>query len=286
MSLLPAYGNAGSSGAGTPVSQENLANVVYIKGDADTDGSIRVVPDITFGTEAEFQRRASGVWNDTGIQIAGSTVYLGRELRLSSGGQWLMTRDASEGKKALVPQMEFTDAAGSRDMPFVAALDAKSSDVPIQTDGTGEFVGTSFSYNFTSASIFLFADITLHTGATAATSPVTVTFRRASLSGQIFYTRTFPASAFAANTAVRIETDSLVEFNPDDVAFVILESATNFSLETNLAGDSPRREGSFFRLTEVGVVTDANLQSRFLLDGDGQIIFDNAGAPVINGSSI
>lgn len=285
MPLGPAY-NSGSSGSSTDVTESNASNLVYIKGDANTDGSIRVLPDITFGTEAEFQRRADGVWNDTGIQIAGSTVYLGRELRLSSGGQHLLTRDVSESKKAMVPQLEFTDAAGSRTMPFVPTLSQRFNDVPIQPLNEAEFVGTNFHYTFAASTLFLFAAITVWTGSVAATEPVTVTFRRGSLSGQIFYTRTFSTAAFAANGTVLIETDSLVEFGPDDVAYVIFESAANFSFQTNAAQDSPRRTGSFYRLSEAGMVTTDNLESRFTLDNAAGLLFDNSGSPILSGSEI
>ena len=68
-------------------------STIYINGDSETDGSIRLVPDLSSGTELEVQRRSDGVWNDTGIVIAASTIYLGRELQISAAGEYMLTKD-------------------------------------------------------------------------------------------------------------------------------------------------------------------------------------------------
>lgn len=46
----------------TDVTVRNPRGAVYVKGDADTDGSLRLIPDATLETEVEFQIRVSGTW--------------------------------------------------------------------------------------------------------------------------------------------------------------------------------------------------------------------------------
>lgn len=265
----------------------NPDSVLYIKGDEETDGSIRLIPDVTFGTQAEFQIRENGVWNDTGIQIAGATVYLGHELRLSAGGEYLLTRDVSVQIKALSPHIEYTDASGSSDFTVTPRLGALVEDQVVEADESGEFVGTSYNYSNTLTTNFMFVDLTFKTGSVAATEPVTVTFRRTDPStGTVFFRTTIPASTLTANTSFTVTIDGLVQFKPGDVAYVIFESDANFSLKTNAAGDFPTRNASFHTLTEdpmpsLGVMNERlliNATANTLFNANGEILYGGAAA--------
>ena len=127
MTLNPAYGN-GSVVYYNP-GDGDLSGVLYIKGDEKTNGSLRIIPDTSFETEAEFQLREDGVWNDTGILIAASTVYLGRELQISGGGEWMLTKDAGTDIKSLIPHVRFDDSDGTDEVVVVPQLGTLQSGV-------------------------------------------------------------------------------------------------------------------------------------------------------------
>lgn len=55
---------------GTDVTVENPAGVVYIYGDATTDGSLRIVPDPDDSTAVLIQVRISGQWLSGGMVAA------------------------------------------------------------------------------------------------------------------------------------------------------------------------------------------------------------------------
>jgi len=69
--------------SGTDVSVRNPRDGIYIKGDADTDESIRLLLDST-ATIAHMERRADGVWNDTGLRLSAASIELGRDFIISA----------------------------------------------------------------------------------------------------------------------------------------------------------------------------------------------------------
>ena len=87
----------------TSLFDSNPTNFIYLKGDEDTDGSLRIVPDLDDEENFEFQLRTGGVWNDTGIQIAASTIHLGRDLRIGGAGDWVRLTNTAESLQALIP---------------------------------------------------------------------------------------------------------------------------------------------------------------------------------------
>jgi len=63
------------TGTTANISKGNSLGIIYVKGNANTDGSLRLVPDILGLGYVEFQQRLSGVWRETGVQAIDDLVF-------------------------------------------------------------------------------------------------------------------------------------------------------------------------------------------------------------------
>lgn len=212
----------------------NPNEIVYVKGNESTDGSIRLVVDELL-ENVEFQFRSAGVWNVTGIQIAAASVFLGWSLKLSGVGEWLQTFEDVTGNNALIPHVFYTDAGtGTVHSPV---LNAKLIKIIFQPDDSEEVTGTTLSIDVMGATNALLSKAYLRVGSIGATSPVMVTLRAGSSTGVIFWQENFPASVFGTpNSEVDIELESLVETIIGDNIYVEMKSDNPISLKSNLAG--------------------------------------------------
>lgn len=264
MGLRPAYGD-GFAGVGTP------GGIIYVKGDATTEGSLRLVPDV-LGENVEMQRRMDGVWNDTGIQIAASTVHLGRELQISGAGGHVRTYETNSDILALLPDIPFTHAAGTG-FPHASVLGPILTRVVVQSDESAEVVGTDLQSTYLNSSRSLTSKVYMKVGSVAATKPVTVTFRRESISGSILWQRNFPASMMAMpNVEFEVDLVGMVEAEANEQIHVQLASTAPMSLKTNAAQTNVWIALNFHLLAE-----EELLQDNLLLSNDAGIIFTNDG---------
>lgn len=273
-------------GGGADVTERNSSDVIYIKDDESTDGAIRVIPDIRLGTEVEFQLRANGVWNDTGIVIAGSTIYLGRELKLSGAGEWLLTRDESENLKAAVPHMRLDrmdENNGTETYPTVPVLGVKNIQEVIST-GSVDTSDTDHEISWTATFSGLQDAFYVFIGATAPSADVTVEFWRdvRDVTGNLFFTRNYPASDFASSSVVRIEEGEIVEVNQGDTVIIILKSSVAFDMRENF-GDFYYALDYWPISFETGVTLETGI-GNLLSDNSGNMIVDDAGDMVYSGS--
>ena len=238
------------------VSEENPAEVVYVKGDANTDGSLRIIPDLSAETEFEFQLRSNGVWNDTGIVIAASTIYLGRELQVSGGGEYILTKDQSSDIRSLIPHVRFDEVTGTEETVVVPKVSAISTDVIIQPDESGEITSSTIQFTGAAADLVLANALILKTGATAATGTVTLKLHRDSFTEGLFYQRDYPASFFPANSDVTLTTDGLVELLAGQTFYITFECAGTMSLKADVTNTTPYFGGNFYFLTEDTLTPD------------------------------
>ena len=186
--------------------KDNIREFIYVKGDADTDGSIRLMPDAVDAVNVEFQLRSNGVWNDTGIQIAASTVYLGRELEVSSGAEYIRTTVASEpGFQSLAPHIPYTEESGTSPYPDTPILSPITIREVFQPDDSREVSGTTIAYAGPAPRRELTTAAYYKTGSIAATEPVTLEFRRDSESGILFFRIEYPSSTFPAESEIRLD---------------------------------------------------------------------------------
>ncbi len=266
----------------TSVTSSNSAEYLYLKGDANTDGSLRMIPDTSFDTEFEMQLRTNGVWNDTGILIAASTVYLGRELQLSGAGEYILTRDDSEDIKSLVPHVRFDSVTGTADTVVVPSAAALASNIIIQPDFSGEVSGSTIQFTGVATSSSLANTLLLKTGA-AATGDVTIQLLRDSYTTGLFYQRNYAASSFPADSDISLSTDGLVELIANETFYINITCTGTLTLKADVTNTTPYFGGNFYILTEdtitpnelggalsLAVVSDSNV-----VTSSGEITWSN-----------
>ena len=269
-------------GISVDVTTENEAGAIYITGDANTDNSIRLIPDIENQTELEVQRRLNGVWNDTGIVIAASTVYLGRELQISGGGEYMLTKDQSSDIRSLIPHVRFDTVDGTAEIVSVPRVSAISTDVIIQSDDSGEVSGSTIQFVGASTDLVLANALLLRTGTTAATGNVKLSLHRDSFTSGLFYQRTYPTASFPADSDVTLTTDGLVELLAGAVFYITFECDGTMSLKADVTNTTPYFGGNFYTLTEDtitpnefgGALSTAVVASGDVVTSDGEIVWN------------
>jgi len=122
------------------VTKVNPREILYIKGDANTNGSLRLMPDVT-DENFEFQLRQDDVWNDTGIQIAASTIHLGRDLQMSGAGEFIRTTEVINDTESLVPHVTYDD--DGTEIAHTPILGPKFTRFIVQSDDASEITGTT-----------------------------------------------------------------------------------------------------------------------------------------------
>lgn len=220
--------------SGTNVGVFNPGETVYVTGNDFTDGSIRLIVDDA-AENVEFQFRASGVWNVTGIQIAAASIFLGWSLKLSGAGEWLQTSELVSGDTSLIPHVFYTDAGtGTVHSPVLGAKVIKNI---LQPDDSDEVTGTLLSIDVTGTDDTLLSKAYFRVGSIGSTSPVMITLRAGSSTGAIFWQENFPTSTFGtANSEVAIELESLVEASVGEDIYVEMASDNTISLKSNASG--------------------------------------------------
>lgn len=288
MPLNFAYGD-GFAGNRNDAEDPDGNSVLYVRGDEDTDGSIRVTPDTGTDEQMEVQLRKNGLWNDTGLQIAASTIHMGRELLVSAAGEYLYTRDQSLSLQTLHPHREFANAAGTKDFTHIPTLAAPVADFVLQGDDTGVITVTS-------ASALQFSGISTarrlltafgFKSTQAATSAAKVTIRRDSHTGSIFYQRSYPASIFPLGLG-KIVIDGLVELQAAEVIYITMEALTDggeLFFASNAALTIPFLTLDFFPMDQEHLMTIERGFEQIVFDcNNAEMVINSTGIPVWSGT--
>jgi hypothetical protein len=267
---------------GIDVVKENYGDKLYLSGNEFVDGSLRAIPDLVTGENFELQLRTNGVWNDTGLQIAASTVFLGRDLELKGAGDWVHTTDIQGDHKALVPHIEFTDAGGTVQSGHMPILTPLIENFPIQTDFSQEIVTQNYTVTQINPAELLAKRAHYKTGSVAATQPVNISYERPL--GTIFWTQNFPASRFPANTDVTIELKGLLEGFTNEEIITVITSVADFSLLGDLAGTAYTLL-DFYLLSEEQIMTSTTGMDRILTDQTSEVLVDITGDLILSGEA-
>lgn len=210
-------------------------STVYIKGDADTDGSIRLM--FTEGDPTvHLESRTNGVWNDTGLRLSSSSMLLGRDMLVSSIGGFLETVNPSEivdHIKAVIPHIEFnmngTMAAGH--MPI---LDVRETFDVFPGPVVGEIDGTSIGQVFSVDPTRVLHSATHRTGSVAATEQVNVSYYKGTdNTGSLLNRFMLPPSEMPASQPFTIVYDSDFGFEKVEDIFFEFVSESPISLSIN-----------------------------------------------------
>jgi hypothetical protein len=128
--------------------RRNLREFIYIKGNENTDGSMRIIPDAE-GVEdrVELQRRDNGVWLHAAVDVAGTTaISMGDGLLVGSAGPHFKTEDTGSGFTYLHSETQFSEANGSAEAAVSPNLSAKTTRSILQADNSGELSGNVVSW--------------------------------------------------------------------------------------------------------------------------------------------
>lgn len=270
-----------TTGGRASVKQSNPDGFVYIKGCEFTDGSLRLLPD-SVGENVEFQLRTDGVWNETGIQIAGTTIHVGRDLDISAAGEYIQTRENRTEENSLIPQVPFND--NGTGFPHTPVLGKKIVRVLLQPDESSEVTGTTLQTTTGNPlTRVVLGDVLasrfyLKTGSIGATAPTTITFRRGGALGPIFFQQILPVSLMELpNTEFSVDLFGFLEGDPEETVTVQLISDETISLKSDSSG-------IFFGGIDGFPFSEVDLlQENLLLANDaGLIVTNNASFAVGN----
>lgn len=251
--------------SGSDVTVANAAEYIYLRGNADTDGSLRLLPTTNVANQFKFQLRTDGTWNDTGIQVQGETVHLGRNLSLASAGEWLETNSqAGDTDRNLVPHINFND--DGTQTPHVPLLSPKVTRLEVQPDDSSEVSGLILESLQASPVSNLVDRLYLKVGSIGATESVLMTFRYGGDAGPIFWEHLFPASLMATPGAEIHVEGGLNPGFAGGLVHIRLSSVAPISLKSNLAGD-------FWTALDFWLVrTDDLIQENLVIADDAGIV--------------
>jgi hypothetical protein len=265
---------------------KNEDNFIYLKGDADTDGSMRIIPDLVNGLNFEFQLRTDGVWNDTGIDIAASTIHIGRDLKIGAAGDYIHITDRDDDFNAIVPFLKYSDA-GTGLYPQVPILGEKKTTY-FQTDDTTTYHSTLHSWTAYPPLDFLVEGMIFKTGAIAATAPVKVRiFKGVDNTGELFFEQNYPPAMFPANTEVSIVLGGMAEFHDGEPHYHEISSDVAFDLVgTALPASHPYYHAHVqYLVSSEDIMTSTTGMDRILIDINGEVVSDISGNLMLSGNA-
>lgn len=256
---------------GSDVTKKNTKNILYIKGDADTDGSIRIV--FTDGDkDSHVERRAGGVWNDTSFRFASSSVGLGRDLRIGAVGGFIESFNISEMDdhiQALIPHIQF-DTSGTTKAAHVPILDVRQDLIVFAGPATGEVTGTVLGQVFSVIPSRILHRTTHTTGSIGATSQIQISYYKGTdNTGSLISRFNIAAGTMPANTTFTVIFDDDFGFENAEDIFIEFLSQGQISLATNAAGDIITTQNGHI-LAELDMVLD-----ELVLANDLSFVFDN-----------
>lgn len=271
--------------SGVNVGVRNPGDIVYIKGDAFTDGSIRFISSAV-GQEATLEVRRSGIFRSAGLNLAAASLALGLDLTIAAQGSQLKIESLEAETTDLSLGTEFNDFGSGP--PKTPILGARINRIVVQADTSEEEVTTSDTDVFTGLTNAFRYTFYFKTGSVAATTPVTLQISKGSTpGGQIIFSEETPASDWPTNTEVVITLDGGLDISPGKDFSSTLFSDEDFSLLGNFTSGA----GRFFAFDIQPFIFELLVSSpqgtdRFLSDNNGDLLVDNAGNLILDGDQV
>ena len=273
MSSLPGVDGSKLTGI-VHVSESNPDGILYTRGDANTESSLRIIASDPL--THRFESMTAGVWNLTTIQAAPATVLIGINTSLSAAGEWLETKAINEDTDALIPHIPFDDDGTG--LTVTPILGAKVTEFPIQPDNSSEVTGKDLQQVTINPSSLLLSKIYYQVGSIGSTEPIQVIFRRGvDTSAPIFSEMNFPTS-FMSVPESQIEVDLLGRISgiPGEPIHTQFLSDSPISLKANLSGE-------FFALADFQPLAQEEIiLDNLILANDASLVFQTDGGFVTN----
>ena len=278
----------------TDVTITNPRDILYIRGNETTDGSIRFHFLGEAGeTEAHIELRGDdtpqspGVWNDTGLVFSGGSINLGRDLRATAVGKFLASLNASSDPlidpRSIYPNFEYTPAVGTQDNPTSLPPKTGFPIMPVlkpelfqvfPLPSVSEDLATSHTITFPTLSERVIFSTTHQTGVTAPTAEVEVTYTD---NGVVINRFRIPSSQMPPNAFFSILFSEDFGFGGANI-LQTFTSANAFSLRKNAAGDFVTTQDGWLQKT-VDIILE-----EFVITDDLSLLFTNPteGDPIGN----
>ena len=223
---------------GPDVTRRNKLDTIYVKGDANTNGSrrFRKVDGQNF---IQVEARENGVFNLSGLKTSNSSVQVGESLDISATGSFIRTRNLAELNPesfALIPEIPFNP--DGTDFLVVPFLSKQFLDPVFPGPSVSEIISTTIGQICPAGTGRVVETITHEAGSLTANNPVQYSiYVGTDNTGPVLFRFNFPASSFGANQPVVIFLNSSVEFEAGASIFLEMTSTTSFSLKTNAASN-------------------------------------------------
>ncbi len=249
------------------VSKSNPRDIVYIKGNETTDGSIRFrfitrVPPDPQEPDAHIELRNAGVWNDTGMIFSSMSINLGRDLSVSAVGEFLQTFLASSDPllqtKSLYGHIPYHPFSGTEPNP---SLNPPATGFPIMpvldfpqlfevfpnTGPFGDITGTTITIVFPTLPARVLTQAQHFVGSIGATAEIEITYAQ---NGVILNRFMIPKEKMDTPLEL-IELDFPEGFGLDGSGIVqTFTSVNTISLRLNVSGDKITRHDAFPQSTQ------------------------------------
>jgi len=274
---------------GVDVSVFNPRNTNYIKGNANTDGSIRFVP-TTKPKDCKIEIRKDGIFVSAGLGLGASSLALGLDLSTAAQGSQLEIKSVESDSSNLSIGSEFNDLGSAPGK--VAVLRERINRVVVQSVTSGELITKSDTNTFTATVaggnafryVFYFK-----TGSVAATASVTLQISKGlTPGGDIFFSKEMPVSDWIANTEVVVELEGGLNITPGNDFSTTLFSDEDFSLLGDFVTPGVGRFFAFdIQPYEYQVLISASKgTNRFLFNNNAEQIIDNNGNILLTGTQV
>tara|TARA_R110000772_G_scaffold16184_6_gene46233 strand:- start:5624 stop:6463 length:840 start_codon:yes stop_codon:yes gene_type:complete len=263
------------------VSVANAQEFVYIKGDANTNGSIRFKPEEFDGINAQLELRTDGVWNDTGLQLSPGTLNLGRGLGVKAAGEYLNAKSNITGEDSMLPHIIF-DEAGTKKFAHVPILSNPVIRFVAQPSEPDDIVFTTWQQVTAAPTRSATSVLYVKTGSTPATEDVLITWRENGFDGIVTALKRFPASTFTANTEVAIDFGELLTSVVGTLVYFTMESDAPMSMKGNLLFPSLWFAIDAYDFSEEDLMTSTTGMNRMLITNAGDTISDNEGNLILD----
>lgn len=271
--------------SGVNVGVNNPGVIVYIKGNAFTDGSIRFI--LKDGdSEATLEERVDGIFSPTGLILGAGSLALGLDLSVAAQGAQLKISSVETGTDNLSLGTEFNDTGSGP--PKVPLLAPRINRLVVRSDDSQELITTSDTDAFTGITNAFRYTFYFKTGSVAATSSVTLQISKGlTPGGEVFFSEEMPASDWAADIEVVIPLEGGLNLTPGNSFSSTLFSDEDFSLLGNFTTGG----GRFFAFDVQPFRFEALISTpegtdRFLVDNSSGLVVDNEGNIVLSGDQV
>jgi len=234
-----------SSGNKSNTTTFNSTGNTYIKGDENTNNSIRLIDDN--GTPV-FQKRINGVWNDSDLRVSGDSLHIGRDLSISAAGHHMVVSSKSGSGKFLLIPAPFSDSGTNE--PEMPILNVKETRIITQSDNTNEIIGISFGYVVIPSESQIISRLYYQTGSIPASANIVLrAYFGTDNTGVMYLQKVIPASIWIANTEIQIDIPGFLNYIDGVSIYGELTSTESFSIKTNTAQNQPWRAADRWVMT-------------------------------------